>query len=94
MSKPNQPAPSTAAPAKTAPAAAAKPADAKKPAAPTAVDEKGDRLSLAGNSSVQKMLGKLGMCWCWARSALPAVTAPPDSSHSLLPLPPSVLATH
>jgi hypothetical protein len=42
---------------KPAAAAPAKPAAADKKAA---VDEKGDRLSLAGNSSVQKMLSKLG----------------------------------
>jgi len=57
MSKPNAPAPAT--PASPA-AAAASPTATDAKSKPAGIDEKGDRLSLAGNSSVQKMLQKLG----------------------------------
>ncbi len=73
MSKPNAPAPATPAspaakPATPATAAAPSPAAADGKTKPAGIDEKGDRLSLAGNSSVQKMLQKLGTTWHGARS--------------------------
>lgn len=63
MSKQNQQPPAAAAPAAAKPATGSpqqKPAQADAKSKPMTVDEKGDRLSLAGNSSVQKMLAKLG----------------------------------